>query len=470
MLFPARYLLPAAACALLAACGARSTLQDSDAPGEGGAGGATTSTSPSTGSGATSSSSTGTGAGGTVVACDSLAPDGPPITTVGPPGENGSRPRLVPASEDGQLAAVVLARQSLEGPAFPPVRIAHAAFEPWGAWPASLGQEYQVCSFGGDVLAVAPAVPAAQPGFATLFYLPTNAFPSDMYLAPAAEVKTTYDPYPQGVSWDAWEPAWPVALARGGAGHLAASQYLPGGPVSAAYLDLALIDAPGLGVTPIQAVACADVPFSADAVPVKDGFLLATAAGRNFGACLNDDGIPGPPDEVQVIHVDHDTGNLLLAATFEEPDPVAHVALARSAEGAWLVWQNNGQSAFQPPAIQAVRLDEAGAPAGPVFPAVAEGLTSGPFTAAALGPYLAVAWVEYASAGSPTLHIDVRDEKGAFMTEVSISAGAPSLYDPSLSLLASPDGAHLLLAWSTVDGPGAPAVPKVARFSCAAGL
>ena len=447
-----------AASALAASCGGRSALRDGLSASGGGGGSAPTSSTSST-------SSSSSGSGGAPPTCDQLLLTGAPITYEPTSFEHGSRPSLVPATDDGSLVSVVLARQIVEGPSVPPIRIVDASFSPWGDWPSTLGPADQVCSFGGEAFAVAPAMAAGQPGFATLFYLPTSSFPSDMYLAPGASPKTSYDPFPEGISWDAGEPAWPVALARGATGMLAAYQI---GVGSHSFMSLALVDSASLSVEVVHDVACADAPFTAAAVPAQGGFLVATAAGRAFGACMLDDGVPGPADEVHVMRFDQAKMQLTLSASFEEPDPLAHIALAKRGGGAWVVWQSDGASAEAPPPIRAARLDEGGLPVGPVFPITHDGETTGPFAAASIGPLLAVAWVDSLDPGYPTLRLDLFDEAGALVTGSSINTGPAWLYNASLSLLPSPDGRQLLLAWSDIASPD-PATVRVARFSCAAG-
>ncbi len=442
-------------------CGGRSQLHDSiagPAAAGDGAGGSSSTSSAST------SSTTG-GSGGAPPACQALVLSGPPITYEPSSSEHGSRPSLVPATDDGALVSVVFLREPLEGPYEGPSRVASATLSPWGSWPSSLGPEDQAVGFFGDPFAAAPAMPEAQPGFSVLFYLPTNSFPSDMFLAPAVATGTSYDPFPAGVSWDAWEPAWPSALARGASGHLAAYQ-LGMGPSS--YLSVALVDAPSGDMTVMPEVACASAPFTVDAIPAAGGFLVATATGRPFGACPLDDGIPGPATELDVIRLDQETMTLSLAASFEEIDPIAHVALAPRADGAWLVWQSTGASAESPPPIQAVPLDEQGAPAGAVFSVTGSGQTTGPFAAAALGARLAVAWIDWLDPSSPTIRLDLFDEEGAFVSGASLGTSGAWLYDASLALLASPDGTALLASWADESDqpPPAPATVRVARFAC----
>jgi hypothetical protein len=220
-------------------------------------------------------------------------------------------------------------------------------------------------------------------------------------------------------------------------------------------------------VETFHGIACADAPFPAASIPTKEGFLVAAASGRPFDSCQNDDGIPGPAKEVQVSRLVLGPGEFTPTTSFEEPDPIAHLALAKAAEGGWLVWQSNGQSALQSPPIRAVRLDDSGALASPIFDVTQDGQSSMPFAAAALGPWLAVAWVDALDPSYPTLQLHLFDEKGTLVTGASHYTAPSWLYDASLSLLPSPDGRHLLLAWADYQ-PGGPfaAVTRVARFSC----
>ncbi|APR79258.1 Hypothetical protein A7982_04605 [Minicystis rosea] len=405
------------------------------------------------------------GSGGSPFACPALSLSGPPITYGATEAEHGSRPVLVPVSDDGAAVSVIHARTAVDGTTGNPPRIANVTFSPWGEWPSTLGTEHQVAWLGGEGFAVAPARPAAQPGISTLFFVPTDAFPSDMFFAPSAAPDQSYDPLPKGISWNAWEPAWAVALARGSAFHLAAHQM---GFASAVSMSLTLVDE-ALGITPLTEVACAVAPFPAAVTEAKGGFLVATASGRPFNTCQLDDGIPGPADQLQIMRLDAQGPGLSLSSVFDETDPLAHVALAKAQEGAWVVWQNDGSSGFQPSPVVAARLDEQGFQVGAVFTAVGDGLSSGPIAAAAMGPFLAVAWVDATDPSTPTLRLDLFDDAGQRVAGTSINTGPSWLYDPSLSLLPSPEGTSILLAWSDRDTP-APATARVARFSCDAPL
>jgi hypothetical protein len=442
------------ALALVASCG-RSGLQQSQQSGAGGSG-----SSGASGSTSATTSTTSSGAGGPPLTCELLL-TGAPLTYKPSPPEHASRPALVPVSSDGSIVSVVFAGKDPMFDTFS--RIASVTLSPWESWPESLGEAFKACYIGGETFAASPSMAPGPPSFSLLFYQLTNAFPSDMFLAPITGI-TSDGSYPMGVSWDAWEPAWPVALARSAARYLAAYELQLG--ATATLLNVGLVEPSTLEVSVISDVACANAPFPAHAVPAEGGFLVATAAGRPFGACPLDDGVNGPPSEVQVIKVDELTKSLTLTASFQGFDPLAHVALAKLPKGAWLAWQENGESAFTPPPIAAVLLDEAGSPVSPTITLTGTGYTTIPFAATALGPWLAVAWYDAISPDWPAIWLSLFDEMGALMTSTSL-AMAPNLYDGSPpSLLASPDGTALLLAWSDWN-LAEPAAMHVARFSCA---
>jgi hypothetical protein len=218
-------------------------------------------------------------------------------------------------------------------------------------------------------------------------------------------------------------------------------------------------------VSVVNDVACASAPFTADVIPTKGGFLVATAAGSAFGQCTLGDSDPGLANDLQILKVDEATKEITVMALFEGVDPLAHVALAKRPEGAWVVWQETGASSLQPPPIRAALLDESGSQAGPLVNITSDGQTNGPFAAAALGERLAVAWIDALDPSTPTIRLDLFNEEGSFVAGTSLGTGPAWLYDASLSLLASPDATQLLIAWTDMEPP-APANVRVARFSC----
>ncbi|MFT3770272.1 MAG: hypothetical protein QM820_32995 [Minicystis sp.] len=263
-----------------------------------------------------------------------------------------------------------------------------------------------------------------------------------------------------GISWDAVEPSWPVALARGDKGHLAAYQI---GMGSDAFLSLALVDSAWLVQSVIKDVACASAPFATAAAPVPGGFVVATASG-----CPPNDP-PVPATELQIFRLDEITWQLEFGFGIPHADPLAHIAAAESPGGAWIVWQSDGSSAEAPPPIMATRVDEKGVPVVGTFKVTAEGQSWSDFAASSFGSMLAVAWIDAIDPSTPNLRIDLFDSNGTFVTGTSVNTAPSFLFDPTLSLRASPDGTSLLLAWSDVASTD-PATVRVARFSCAGGL
>lgn len=441
--------------ALAAACGARSALTPGETAqeGTGGAGGATAAATTTTSASVTSSTGQG---GGPVTSCPYLGVTGQPISYTSAAALHGARPELVRVSASQTM--VLFARQDMNDPSAPQT-IGHVTFEPWGDWPQSLGSVLKASSIGGEGFAAAPG--AAEPSAAVMFFLPTGAFPSDMFLAPTVKANEYYEPYPEGTSWDAWEPAWATALARGQGGHLAAFQlgFAPG-----SFLRLADVQ-DGLPATTTFDVACANMPFPADLTPVANGYLLASANGRAFGSCDDDDGIPGPATRLDVMFVEPKAGAIPLSVSFEGVDPLAHVALARRPGGAWLAWQENGASAFTPPPVQAIALDDAGNPVGPRFQLTSDGETSGPIAITDLGGQLAAVWVDSVDPSSPSLRIGVFDAGGTTVAIAGYQLLESFLFEPSLSLAASDDGKQLLLSWAAL-GPAGPAMVEVLRLSC----
>jgi hypothetical protein len=442
--------------ALLLSCG-RSPLAEGDRSGTAGAPGGEDGAAASTGATAGTT-------GGSSVAC---VLSGKPITHDPTPEEHTYRPYLVPATEDGERMSVVFSHESVDDPILGFERAAHVTFAPWGSWPEGLGPPLQAAPFFGAPFAAAPASPGKQPGFSALLHRYTNANPTNVYFAPAVDAATDYMEYPEGVWVDSGEPSWPTALARGSPGYLAAYQ-VEHSPFW--HMRLALIDEASLAVSVLDDVSCGDVPLSAGVIPAAGGFLVATATGEPFGACSMIDGGVGPPRSVHVLRVDQAAKTISLAASFEGEEPVAQIATAKRPDGAWLVWREAAASKEPFPPIKAVVLDESGAAVGPVVLLTKEGQTGGPFAAAALGSGLVVAWIEPLDATSATIRLGLFDETGSLVEDELYTTPASWIYEASLSLAMSPDGAQILLAWAD-GGPDLTSAVRVARFSCAsAGL
>ncbi|MEZ4293638.1 MAG: hypothetical protein R3B70_01585 [Polyangiaceae bacterium] len=440
-------------------CGARSELWVGEA--HGGAGGGITTSDTTTGSTpdtTTNSTSETTTPTPTAVVCTSRVVSGAPLTPL-KSDVHLSRPSIAPATEDQKLAVITFAR-TLVTPGGPQ-GLRQTLLAPWIAWPAELDIVTDLSDLGGEGFRSAQPMPPEQAGGSLLFYVPTGQFPSDMHFVPGVKPKTYAQPYPKGVSWDAWEPAWPSSLTRGTTGHLAAYGLIKQG---VSLLDLAFIDAGSLKVKVTPQVACGGAPLAAATVAVNGGFLIASAVSGSFDACAGPSPASGPANRVELLRYDEETGAISAGALFEEPDPIAHVALAARGDGAYVVWQSDGATALAPPPVRAVLVDGKGNAVGPVFEVTGDGANSDPFAAVTMGNELAVA--RFDRGATTRVQVDLFDGVGAPIGTAGFELGAAQPFEPSFAMQASLDGSHAVVAWSDIAGAG-PATVHVARVSCA---
>lgn len=443
----------------LSACGARTQLvpeRRSDG-GAGGGGASASSTTAATTTAATTSSGVGGAGGSAPLDCPALAVSGQPISYTSAAALHGARPALVRVNDTSVMA--IFAREPINDPLNPPATLGDVVFDPWGLWPQSLGSVVQISSIGGVAFSAAEGLDDATA--AVMYSLAPEGGPPEMFLAPRVKPGQFYDPSPDGVLWSSGGAGLPATLARGNEGHLAAAEVaFPTG----SFLRLAHVSEAGQVVL-FSDVACAEAPFPTDSLGVSAGYLVATADGRDFGACDDDNGIPGPAKHLRVLFVDPGGAPPQLAASFEGVDPIAHVALAARPGGAWLAWQESGASARVPPRVHAIALDEFGAIVGPTIDLTTDGETSGPIAITGLGDHLAAAWVQGPDVDFGALRLGLFDTVGTLLASSTFVELESFLYQPSLSLLGSDDGKQLLLSWSAL-GPAGPAMVQVARFSC----
>lgn len=448
-----------AACALVAACGAHSGLEEpiftgdrgGASAGGAGAGGAGVGGLGAGGLGA-GGFGAGGGAGGSPSVCNGLAVSGGPIGSLSaqPPGSEERAPELV------ALAPAALGVVFARVPAMGPAEVWDAVLEPWGEWPADLGGAALASPAGGRAFAAAPSKSA---GFALAL-----RGPSDTRFAPSVEPLVDYPMGPPTQALFEGLEAAPRALDAGPLGHhLSTIRAL--GPYY--YSHRAVLGDDGAAIVGSESGCSLDVPPRFDAVGDDEGFLSAFTSGRAWNACLDDDGIIVAPTRVQVERVSPG-GAATLTTELEGVDPVVVLALVpRASGGAWLVWQENGASAESPPPVFALPLDPSGLEAGPPTVVADVGLVLTASTAAAFRSGFAFAWIE------PGGRLVVRTFDGDGLLEheaalePSVGGGQPT--EGPISLAASPDGQHLVVAFSSLAGGPGPSV-RAARFSCTAGL
>ncbi|NUP13638.1 MAG: hypothetical protein HOW73_46985 [Polyangiaceae bacterium] len=210
---------------------------------------------------------------------------------------------------------------------------------------------------------------------------------------------------------------------------------------------------------------CASSDVRAGTIARDDGFLLAFSSGRDWGTCLLDDGIPGPPTRIQTERRGGPPG-VAPGADIVMPEPIAELTMVqRRPEGGWVVVRTDGSTSFQPPPIVGIPVDDAGFAASQPVVLVPEGATVGPIAASAFGDGLAVAWVAASpDPVAPDIGVRVFDRDGNLLAETSLSTSAAFLSpNERLSLIESPSHDALLLGWSSAG-----AEPKVvaARVAC----
>jgi hypothetical protein len=429
---PSRPALSLACSLTLVGCGARSDLFVLDgADGSGGTG-------PGSSSSATTSATTGTGGGDPVLRCDALVADAsisPPPT--GTDTQSEHEPGLVRIDAERAIlfAGVVDSLAAAE-------RLSGTTFEPWGAWPDQLGASDPIAwalrdgsleAGNGDGTAslLLPLYSLGRQGATTAF------------LAPRIEPSTAYTDPPGEFLFEIAGAGRPAYLRRSSAGYSVGWVSDFGG---FSYLGQLRTDADGNAVGGVDYESgCATTRVRADALQIGDQVLRAYSSGREYGTCLNDDGVPGPGVRLQTDVVGPD--DFVVQGderTLEEP--IAFVALLpRGSDGAWLVFRTDGSTSFAPPPLVAVPLDSGGRIVGERIEVGGSSNSAPPVAVAPFGAGFAAAWIEMGETSAVAVRIFDADGEplagGGFNAE-AIDSG------DRLSLLASDDAYALLVGWT----------------------
>lgn len=415
--------LPLLLLALLA-CGTRTALGLGEGPPAAG------------GSGGTG----GTGGAGGVPAptCTALA-----LTDVAPLAPAAARLELAAASADGQLAVALLQ----DGDA-----LVTRALQPWSAWPPPFGDPFVLEVGPGGDFAVARA-PYGK--LAVLAHRDDAAEGSGLFFMP--------DVGPAAEGAEFWALVAPEARAA------AVSQGYPAPPVAfnVGFLsELLLWDEPSAAGHELRhavstwstayltgwvehaepALACAPAPLTgARAARTGTRWLVAVAGAP--GPCS--DAPPPPPTSLVIQRLawgpeDAVDWTVDLTAEVERDDPIALTRIAAAAGGAYALVADASAGALLHLTAEGdvlAQLELEGAPA------LAE-LT-------ALEDWLVTALVP--TEQPDVLRLSARDVDGVITASLDVPLDGPAT---GLSLLPSPDGGALLVAWSTPSGA------HVARLGC----
>lgn len=425
--------LGATACALaLVACGARSELSSFDVADD--TGGA----APSSSSATSSSVTTGVGGSEPTLRCDTLVADAsisPPPT--GTDAQFEHEPGLVRIDAERVIlfAGVIDQLATAE-------TLVGTTFEAWGAWPSELGASNDIAWALRD-----GSIEAANGDGTASLLLPLYSFGPEgattAFLAPRIEPSTDYTDPPGAFLFEIAGAGRPAYLRRTSNGSSVGWVSDFGG---ASFLGQLRTDADGIVLGGVDYESgCATTRVRADALEVGGQVLRAFSSGREYGTCLNDDGVPGPGVRLQTDVVGPDDfvvqGDELVLE-----EPIAFVALLpRGSDGAWLVLRTDGSISFAPPPLVAVPLDAGGRVVGERISLFESSFSAPPVTVAPFGSGIAAAWIEMGETSSVAVRIF--DAQGQPLAGGGFNAEAIDSGD-RMSLLASDEADALLVGWT----------------------
>jgi hypothetical protein len=431
--------------ALLAACGARTSLVTSDAASTSGSGGGGAGGSSVT---VTSSSSTGSSSGGAggSSGCDALVVVEP--VTVAPTPTLARAPEIGLPDASGEFFL-----SFIEGPSETPGLLRAVRMAPFTVWPPEFGA-----------------------------YLDLDTDILDYVAGPG--------------------PAGPVALIHHGSGGLTfiATTFLPqldSVPIGSGETDLLFVTGipdrslfaqaypspsnsvlnvgsyqPGSLPQTEEPLICITSPELGAAVPSGSGFLAAfVEPNPPESSCEPDAPLPGTVVSLMRYESPVAPGSFLerkQGARFVASEPIAHLHLAPTSFGAWVVFQTDGSTSLTFPQVVAARVDFSGQPVvpGELIGVSPDGVTSGPIAVAALGDAVAVAWIETLDPTTPRVVIQIVGPDGSLGAATSFLT-EEAWFSRRIRLQASADGRGLLAAW---EGNFGDVLIGMARIDCVGGL
>lgn len=425
-------------CALVAACGARSAIDDADAVG---GGEATRSGSPTSGktssvSTASSAPTTTSSSSGVTSRCPLFSVDDPRIAIEDPGGAIFPELGLLP-NGNALLTRAGLAGLELFGDEL-------AAF---GAWP--------------------PSIPPSP----TVLAVPVDTYA----LGPGPDGPVAYMPQPFGGQlatrlWPSVELADVPISSNAQALMVAgiAGRYFYGSH-SFEMMDFGSYE-PG-GLPQVEDPLTCVRPAFATTVPSGQGFLAAL--GRPSPpepACSTQ--VTPPARTITIVRHDHAPGGPDMATTLNDvmstDEPLVNLALAPASFGGWVVFQTDGSLSRVQPGLRAFPILTSGQRKTPddVVVVTQDGLGVTEIAVASLGDALVVASIEAIDPGAPTIALQLIMPDGVLGARAIIPT-AMAWWTGRIRLLASPAADALLVAWE--GGLGTPAI-GLARVSCVEGL
>jgi hypothetical protein len=404
-----------------------------------------------------SSSSGAGGAGPSLCGGVALSPN---LDLLGPPLEAAFNPVLAP-SGDGSGVVGIVYRASIPGDDFS-ATLLHVDFEPWMAWPSTLGPSNVAVPDMVPSFAAAPS-PFGQ-GESVLYAFDILG----MEFEP--QVPTGQDGLGQTVMLPGMAGMAAILSISGKRALLGYSQHTITLPSSDMLYELALAPADLLGPGAVKIgaethVGCSVGRPPSAAAPAGAGWILAIGSGQPQGdpkGCFGGEPVD-LPTELQVSTVSKDLG---LTAGFADKDPgraIRAVRVTPRPDGAWVAWGR--EAGIGPAIIDYARVDGAGKLVmGPLAaPTPSSDPSPGSLAAASLGNDFVLAW---ASAPPPgRIDLQIIHSNGELGPSASID-GVGDVLGP-MDLVASPAGDAVVLAWTRAASGDAPARVRLARLSCA---
>jgi hypothetical protein len=384
------------------------------------------------------------------------------------------RPALTRLAHSTDVS-VVYGLDALETASITKVPLGDVVFDPWGAWPPDVKGPFRLSDTGGVSFAV--DVGATQ-GFVLFGGFLQSTDNCSMTVGYGEDL----DPTAPGLL----EPLGPS---------LSGGNSCPGSTKSALFMATNLHAFPGDqsaflmgydgvwggthhrldlrdkgGAQSEEIPSCTQGSMVADAVAWEKGFLVAASGdmtGLDIPLCYESQESPTTLLSLR-LHTPTpppaQAGPSLSLGAFD--DPIARVQLSARGDGAWLLSQTFKTTDGATSPIHAQRIVVKGgsedgqieAPSAPfdVVPAGRKG-----FAAAPLGDGLALAWLEPDAA----IGVAFFDDAGTEIATATVPAAPGAIIDGPVSVLAAPVASAVLVAWSETP-PQQAARVKVVRFDC----
>lgn len=449
--------LAAALVVLLAACGARTSLQTptESTAGSGGSGAGSSGpggSGPATGA---VTSSVGSSTGGSVnVVCPALSMPDPVVVLPALIDDRAPHDPLLESLGESEVLALVRREemQSMSGLS----SVSEVRLAPWGAWPPVIKPPLLVTSDSWYVPFVSSVEPLGTFALGVAPFPKNNPSGCDLAAFYGLSPETPPGPSALPLQLPGKCDEVPVAVATAGNGTHFVAYDTRFGNTSARSLVTQVTDASGKNIG-VPDPLCATTSFVGDVLPDETGFLFVHST-SNSATCVDQPFGLGNLLLFNRVEGAESMGTVVHYGT----DAVVYTRILPRSGGAWVLFRESGASAeVQPPGMA---LKIAGdMPAGEAFPVTPPGTDR--MASAAFGDGFVVAYVDNIDPSAPKIFVRVYDGSGTLVSEVSFDTNGAWLTRDRLTLTASPDARSFLVSWIGATEPDGSEM-FVRRFDC----